>query len=315
MKMAKFVVQNNRAYPLIHIMADSETVKIDLEQVLAERLPKFYRYIPRRAVEWMKRLICQDRLNRLLEQNAGKEGAEFCRGILDSLDITVKVANPAQLPSRERRRVVIVSNHPLGGLDGMALIALVQRHYGGQVWFVVNDLLMAVKPLRPVFLPINKNGRQSRESIAKVDRAFQGDDPIIIFPAGLVSRLRRVPFGGERRKKMIHDLQWQKSFVVKAVKSGRDIVPVFFSGTNSMDFYRKANLRKRLGIKFNLEQILLPREIFHNQGATFTVFVGMSSPASAFDLSDAQGIARALSEEVYRLPAEIAEANQQQDPQ
>lgn len=287
-------------------MDDSQTLKIDLEQVLAERLPGIFPYVPHSAVEWMKRLIRQDSLNDLLLRNAGKEGADFCRGILDTLGITVKVADPAMLPPKERRRVILVSNHPLGGLDGMALIDLVQRHYGGQVWFVVNDLLMAVKPLRPVFLPVNKNGRQSRQAMVAAERAFRGDDPIIIFPAGLVSRLRQMPDGNGRKIKTIHDLEWRKSFVIKAVKSGRDIVPLYFSGTNSMDFYRKANLRKRLGIKFNLEQILLPREIFHNQGATFTVYFGPTKQCRSMSIADADGIARAIEAEVYRLPADTA---------
>ena len=282
-------------------MAESDTVRIDLDQVLRERLPRFYRYIPRRAVEWMKRLICQERLNALLAENAGKEGAEFCRGILKSLGIAVKVAEPDRLPPREHRRVILVSNHPLGGLDGMALIDVVQRHYGGQVWFVVNDLLMAVKPLRPVFLPVNKHGRQSREVMVAVERAFRGNDPIIIFPAGLVSRL--LPASGSKGKaKEVHDLEWRKTFVVKAAKSGRDIVPLFFSGTNSMDFYRKADLRKRLGIRFNLEQILLPREMFHNQGATFTVHVGDTVPCAELASADAGAVARAIESAVYRLP-------------
>lgn len=278
-----------------------DIIKIDLGQVLQTRAPRLSRILPKWLLHSLERLICQDDLNRILEENAGKTGAEFCRGVLQSLDVKVKVNNPEMLPPKDKRRVVFVSNHPLGGLDGIALIDMVHRHYGGQVWFVVNDLLMAVKPLAGVFLPINKMGNQSRQSLENIERAFAGDDPIIIFPAGLVSRYRKVPYNG-RRVKMVCDLPWQKMVVNKCVHHHRDIVPLFFSGMNSMDFYKKANLRKRLGIKFNIEQVLLPREMIRSKGKTFTVTVGGIKPYSMMgEGKDAAGYAHALAYEVYML--------------
>ena len=272
--------------------------------MIQNRLPGLYRFIPRHVIKWLERLICQDELNRLLEDNAGKRGAEFCRGVLESLDVKVDVRYPERMPSKENRRVVFVSNHPLGGLDGMALIDLVQRHYGGQLWFVVNDLLMAVKPLEPVFIPINKFGSQSRDSITRIDAAFAGDDPVIIFPAGLVSRYRKVPYGG-KMVKMVCDLEWHKMFVTKSVQHHRDIVPLFFNGNNSMDFYRKANLRKRLGLKFNFEQVLLPREVFRSRGKRFTVTVGNIKPYATLDVKSADGYARAIAGELYLMMNDI----------
>ena len=283
-------------------LKDTDVIKIDVEQVLRSRLPRLSRLMPSRLVSGLKKIICQDDLNRLLEENAGKTGADFCRGILKSLDITVNVRNAGNLPPKEHRRVVFGSNHPLGGLDGLALIDLVQSHYGGQVWFVVNDLLMAVKPLESVFLPINKHGSQSREASRKLDEAFSGNDPIIIFPAGLVSRLRKVPYQGVKQK-MVCDLEWRKMFVNKCRYYKRDIVPLFFSGNNSHDFYKKANLRKRLGIRFNIEMIYLPREMFLAKGKSFTVYVGLLKKHELIQGGkDAQGYARSLGSEVYMLP-------------
>lgn len=285
-------------------MGNCEIIKIDVEQVLRTRAPRFARFIPRALVSKLKRIIRQDEMNALLEENAGLEGADFCRGILKSLDVKVDVRFPGRLPDKSHRRVVLVSNHPLGGLDGMALIDMVQRHFGGQVWFVVNDLLMAVKPLEKVFLPINKFGRQSRLSLENIEQAFAGGDPIIIFPAGLCSRLRNAGRGGETRR-MVHDLKWQKMFVNRCFHHRRDIVPLYFSGTNSMDFYRKANLRKRLRIGFNLEMILLPREMLDSRHKTFTVTVGQIKPWTAIEAgAGAQRYADALCDEVYALAAE-----------
>lgn len=283
-------------------MKDDKALRIDLQEVLRERLPRLSHLIPRRLVGWMERTICQEQLNRLLEENRGKVGAEFCRGVFKSLDISYKVINEEYMPSKTNRRVVFVSNHPLGALDGMILIDFVQRYYGGQVWFVVNDLLMHVTPLRPVFLPINKFGSQSRESIRQMDAAFAGDDPIIIFPAGLVSRLHKVPFNG-RRQKMVADLQWKKTFVTKCCRYKRDVVPLFFSGTNSMRFYKIANWRKRLGLRFNIEQLYLPREIFNSKGKEFTITLG--NPLSWHEMDsagDAEGYAATVRSYVYMLP-------------
>jgi putative hemolysin len=173
------------------------------------------------------------------------------------------VVNAENMPLN--KRVVIVSNHPLGALDGIAMIDWVSSIYGDNVKFVVNDLLMAVKPLNDVFLPVNKFGKQSRNSSANIEEVFAGDDPIIIFPAGLVSR---------KGRKGIRDLKWQKMFINKAIEYGRDIIPVHFSGENSSFFYNFAKTRSRLGLKFNIEMIFLPREIFRCKNTHFTITVG-----------------------------------------
>lgn len=152
----------------------------------------------------------------------------------------------------------------------MALIDFFSRHFGTPVHFVVNDILMAIKPLNDVFVPVNKHGKQSRQTLATLDRIFNGPDPVIIFPAGLVSRKDK---NGD-----IHDLEWQKMFVNRAITSQRDIIPVYFSGKNSDFFYNFAQRRKKLGLKFNIEMIYLPREVFRAAGTTFTLVCGKTVP-------------------------------------
>ena len=165
-------------------MNQSSVIKIDVDEVLRSRLPRHYCYIPRFVIRWIERTICQEQLNELLQSNAGKVDADFCNGVLKDLNISLDIKGSENLPPREKSRVVIVSNHPLGGLDGIALIDFFSRYYGGKIHFVVNDLLMAIKPLNGVFLPINKHGKQSRQSFQAIEDAFAGDNPIIIFPAG-----------------------------------------------------------------------------------------------------------------------------------
>lgn len=238
--------------------------RIDVGAVLRQRVPGFARLMPGFAVRWLERLICQDEMNFLLEKGDGLKGAAFADSVLDNLGITYDVKGDLD-PSR--RRVVFASNHPLGGLDGLVLCSAVNRLYGsGEMRFIVNDLLTAVEPLRGVFLGVNKHGAQSRTAAEAIDAAFDGGMPMVMFPAGLCSRM-----GADGT---VRDLAWNKMIVNKAISSGRDIIPVHFSGENSSFFYKFARLRTRLGLRLNIEMVRLPREIFLKRGSHFTVTLG-----------------------------------------
>ncbi|MDE6395680.1 MAG: 1-acyl-sn-glycerol-3-phosphate acyltransferase [Muribaculaceae bacterium] len=245
-------------------------IRIDLQAVLASKLGKRSRFVPRFLVRRLEKIIRAERLNKLLADNYPAKGADFCRGVLDDLRVSVTAKGAGNLPSPDHRRVVIVSNHPLGGLDGMALIDYFTKYFGSPVYFVVNDLLMALEPLNDVFVPVNKHGSQSRKAAADLDGAFASDRPVIVFPAGLVSRLGK--------KGHIADLEWKKMFVNRAIASGRDVIPVYFSGHNSKSFYRLARRRKQLGINFNIEMVYLPREVFRSEGKSFEIHIGPLIP-------------------------------------
>lgn len=275
-------------------MTNSTTpMRIDIDNVLRERIPNYYKFIPRFIVRALEHIICQDDLNQLLTHNAEKVGVDFCKGVVTDLGVTFQTNGV--LP-KDESRVIIVSNHPLGGLDGMILAMMVSEQYGGRkdIKFVVNDLLNFVEPLRSIFLGVNKHGKQSREATLKLDQAFSSDAPILMFPAGLVSRKDK---NGE-----IADLKWNKMVVNKAISSHRNIIPIYFEGENSSFFYKFAQLRTALGLKFNIEMIRLPREVFKSAGKTFTIHIG--SPISWKNLKggkDAELEAAMLRDEVYRL--------------
>lgn len=276
-------------------MAKNDNLRVDISATLNSRASKYAKFIPGFMVKWLEHTICQDELNGILERTSGKRGAEFCHAVLDDLDIKYNVIGGDNLP--DNRRVVIVSNHPLGALDGITLIDWVSKIYGPGVKFIVNDLLMAVKPLDNVFLPINKHGKQSRKSSSNIEEVFAGNDPIIIFPAGLVSR---------KRDEGIRDLKWQKMFINKAVQYHRDIIPVYFDGKNSPFFYNFAKLRIRVGLKFNIEMIYLPREIFRSRHARFTIVAGKPIPYNRFKGGRNAAIeAKAMKRIVYDLKSKI----------
>lgn len=279
--------------------SEGKPMKIDLPAVLRSKLGAKARLVPGFVVRGLEKVICVEALNRLLADNHPKRGAEFCRGVFNDLNVEIDVVGKDYLPDPSQRRVIIVSNHPLGGLDGMALIAFFEEYYGCPVHFVVNDILMAVKPLEDVFVPINKHGAQSREAKKNLDRIFEGDGPVIIFPAGLVSRLQQ--------KDTIKDLEWKKMFVNKAISTQRDIIPVHFSGNNSRFFYKFAKLRKKIGIRFNIEMILLPREVVRSAHKRFTITCG--KPIAWQQLKEGKSHSRTaarIKELVYGLPGHHA---------
>lgn len=252
-----------------------EVVKINVRDAVKAKLPKYAKYIPGFVYRWLERVICQDELNRILTENRGKTGSQFAEGALNTLGISLRVEGRENLPED---RCTFVSNHPLGGLDGIALIAMLGKHYGDEnVRCLVNDVLMAVRPLDNVFLPVNKYGAQSRASMRRIEETYAGNKQIMTFPAGLCSRK-----GNDGK---VRDLQWQKSFITKSVNSRRDVVPIFFSGLNSKFFYRFARIRKKLGIRFNIELIFLPSEMVKNRGQQFVIHIGKPIPYTTFDNS------------------------------
>ena len=269
---------------------NSKPMKIDVDQVLRARLPRHYRYIPRFAVRWLERTICQDRLNTILTKMAGKDGVAAADAALEEMDITIEENGLDSLPDG---RYMFVSNHPLGGLDGLALISLLGNRYDRKIKFLVNDLLMAVEPLRDVFLPVNKYGSQSRATATQIEEALRSDNQFITFPAGLCSRMQ--PDGS------IADLPWQKAAVVHAVNYQRDIVPVYFDAQNSKFFYRFVKWRKKLGIKFNIELIFLPKEMIKQSGTTLRAIIGEPIPWTSLDSRAPKKQAARLKDIVYSM--------------
>lgn len=256
-------------------MSGRRLLQIDIEGILKKRIPRSrQRYVPGFLYKALARLIHQRELNEMLRVGFPSTGSEFAHKVLRYLDITVEVEGKENLPP-PGSRTLFACNHPLGGLDGIALIDVLGSHYRDEnIRFMVNDLLMNVEPLGSVFIPINKYGSQARRSVEIINREFASGREMVVFPAGLVSRLHE---GGT-----VEDLTWQKAFVVKAFEYDRDIVPVRFVALNRKRFYRFARWRKKLGIKVNLEQATLPSELCAARGRKFKVIIG--TPVRVRDL-------------------------------
>ncbi|MEG1543453.1 MAG: 1-acyl-sn-glycerol-3-phosphate acyltransferase [Tannerellaceae bacterium] len=255
-------------------MAKEGITQIDLKQVLRQKAPSVAGKIPDFVVNYLIRTVHQEELNDILARYHDKQGVDFMQALIGYFDLTLEMVNEENIPSEGR--YIFASNHPLGGLDGICLSAIVGGRFGGNIRYLVNDLLLYLPNLRSIFVPINKHGAQGKQNAELIENAYASDNQIITFPAGLCSR---------KIDGRIQDPEWKKSFIQKAVEYKRDIVPVYFNGRNSNFFYRLTNLRKALGIKMNYEMIYLPDEMFRCKHKTFRICFGTPIPWQTFDHS------------------------------
>ena len=255
-------------------MIQEGITQIDIKQVLRQKAPSVARKIPGFMVDYLIRTVHQDELNEILRRYHDKDGVAFMQELIGYFDLNLELVNEENIPAEGR--YIFASNHPLGGLDGICLSAIIGGRFDGKIRYLVNDLLLYLSNLRSIFVPINKHGAQGKKNAELIEKAYASDNQIITFPAGLCSR---------KQNGKIQDTEWKKSFIQKAVEYRRDIVPVFFEGRNSNFFYRLANMRKALGIKMNYEMIYLPDEMFKSKHKTYSIHFGKPIPWQTFDSS------------------------------
>ena len=254
-------------------MTERQPQVLDLEQIIRSRAGSKARFIPQFLINWFKKVAHQDYINGYLKE--GYVGVEFCENCLKYLGVEIEVNGIENLP-KDGRKYTFVSNHPLGAIDGVTLGAIIGREYDGKIKYLMNDLLMNLKGMAPLGIPINKLGGQARNLSKLVNEAYESDNQMLIFPAGLCSR----KIDGE-----IKDIPWGKSFVKKSRETGRDIIPIHFEGENSKRFYRVANLQKKLGLKFNFAMMLLPDEMYRSTGRKYRITFGKPVSVSGLDNS------------------------------
>jgi len=243
---------------------------IDIEKVFREKSPSGARFIPGFVFGYLRHVIHEKEINAFLYDNRHLVGVDFVDMLIREFGALIKISGMENLP--ETGRFIIAANHPLGGLDGIALMHAVGKKRKDFV-FPVNDLLLFLPTLKPLFIPINKHG-SNLENLQVIDDTFNSEKLILYFPAGLVSR---------KQNGRIEDLEWKKTFISKAKKYKRDIIPTFIEGSNSSFFYNLANIRKKLGIKANIEMLYLPNEMFKQKDKTIHIIFGEPIPYETFD--------------------------------
>ncbi len=264
---------------------------VNIKKVLSDKAPQLAHLIPPFIVNYFKnRIIHQDELNEVIRLYGDRPGIPFIDGALKFMNTTVHTIGIENIP--EKGRYIIASNHPLGGLDGLALMWAVDKRRKDLI-FPVNDILMNLKNLESLLIPINKHGSNT-QNIKIINDTFASDKIVCYFPAGLVSR--------KQRSGIIKDLNWQPTFITKAKRFKRYIIPTHISGRNTNFFYNIARLRKKFGIKTNIEMLFLVNEFHKQKNKTITITFGKPIPYQTFDKKKKkEKWANELRDFVYRL--------------
>lgn len=266
---------------------------IDIENLIRSKKPGLLKVLPRFMLRYLKRIIHQDFINYLLSKHEDKTGLDFVAGVLEDFGVNIKVINPENIPYTGR--YLMAANHPLGGMDALAMMQVVGK-VRKDILFPANDLLQNITNLKPILIPVNKHGKNT-DNIQILEETFQSEKMVLYFPAGLCSR---------KQKGNIFDLEWKNTFIKKAVKHERDIIPVFIKGRNSNFFYNLANFRKKIGIKGNIEMLYLVDEMYKQRGKEITITFGTPIPFSTFDKTHStMEWAQKVKQHVYSLETNI----------
>ena len=263
---------------------------INIKQVFKEKNPALARYIPGFIYRYLKKIVHENDINEFLERHGTKLNVDFINAALEDYNVKLNVKGVDSLP--ETGHLLFVSNHPLGGFDGLLLMKTIFEKYGS-CKVLINDILMNLANIRGMFIPINKHGRQASDFARTINEAYASDEQLMTFPAGMVSR----KINGQ-----IMDLKWQKSFIQKCVQYKRTVIPTFVTGNNSQFFYRLANIRKTLGIKANIEMLYLVNETYKHLNKSFTIKFGNPISYETFNSSKkSQEWAKWVKEQAYAL--------------
>lgn len=215
---------------------------------------------------WLLKLVAIDKVNWIHSHNFDTPGVPFTEGLLNDLNITIKIRNKQVLDNLPEGAFITVSNHPFGALDGIMLINIVGKHRP-DFKVMVNMILNHITAMRPNFINVDalasndpKKRAESVRGIATAIRHVREGHPLGFFPAGAVSK-----FTKELR---IEDREWQPSITRIIQKVKVPVIPIYFHGHNSLFF-------TILGmIDWRLRTLKLPSEVFRGKNRTYRISVG-----------------------------------------
>lgn len=265
---------------------------INIREIFKKKNPVLAKVMPGFVYNYINNILHIDFFNDFLKRNGHLKGIPFINRAIYEFNITEDIIGIDNIP--ESGRFIFASNHPLGGFDAFLLMKCVDKRLG-KLKFLTNDILLGIPSLRPMFIPINKHGSNSREAAEILNATYDSEEQILIFPSGLASR---------KIKGKITDLEWKKHFIAKSVKHQRDIIPVFIGGRNTNRFYRLANIRKFLHIKWNIEMFFLPDELIKHTNSKVPVYFGKPISYKTFDKTKTQQEwAQWVKDRAYEIPS------------
>lgn len=246
---------------------------IDIKKVISEKNPGLAKWMPRFVLSYIKRIVHEDEVNRVMAKHGHLYELEYVDALIGEFGVEVSYTGEENIPLD--RSVIFASNHPLGALDGVVLMHVLGK-FRNDLKFLVNDILLNIPNFGNLFVPVNKHGSNGKRGVEIIEETYSGKDAVIVFPAGLVSR---------KQEYGIKDLEWKKSFINKAKKYKKDVVPIYVEGKNSEFFYNLASVRKKIGIKANIEMFYLADEMFGQKNKKIVVHIGKPISYKYFDAS------------------------------
>lgn len=246
-------------------------LQFDIRTVLKQKAPNAH--VPGFLIRYLERIAHIKQMNAFLRKYPDVKNYDFIRLVLDEeLGCSASIDGIENIPT-DGKPLIFVSNHPLGGLDGMIIAQMIHESRSSRgdsrpLKVIVNDLLMFMEPLAGLWAPVNKVGRLTKEQAQQQHALWESETDVLTFPAGICSRLQRID-----GKWQIQDFEWQKNFIQRVREYQRDIVPIYFEGRNSKFFYTLAYIRKLLHIKLNIEMLYLVDEMYGAHGKHFKVHV------------------------------------------
>lgn len=235
---------------------------IDIEKLFAEKNPRLLKWLPGFLIKYLKRIIHQEEVNKFVSEHNSDSSYEFCKAVIPYVGVDVSISGKENIP--KSGGCIFVCNHPLGGMDAMALVEEIYT-IRPDMKFIVNDLLLHLPNLKGMFQGVNKHGSSSADSLKQVNELFNSETAIFLFPAGLVSR---------RKNGKVEDLEWKKTFITRAKKINLQVVPIHIEGRLSSFFYNLSNFRERIGLKINIEMLYLVNELYKQKGKKICLTVG-----------------------------------------
>ena len=263
---------------------------ISVERSFFEKFPRLAagraRSFSQPVVELLRKVACEERINRVLADLAPLTGFDFVERALEKFGVSYRIAHTDRENIPAEGRVIIVANHPLGAFDALALLHLVGS-VRRDVRILANDVLVQFSQLDSLLLPVNLLGGNgtSTSRLREAYRALENEQALIVFPSGEVSRMR--PQG-------VRDGRWSSGFVRLARHARAPVLPVHVAAHNSPTFYGVSMLAKPLS------SLLLAREMFATQ-AQLGISVGEPVAATELGADQAEPVAQAMRRHVYQL--------------
>ena len=266
---------------------------IDIRKLIGSKNPTLLRWLPNFVIKYLERILHQDEINQFLIDHPTQKNEEFCRAAIRFFNITIEIEGLENIP--QSGGVTLAMNHPLGGMDAIALVDAISSKRT-DLKFIVNDLLLNLEGMKGMFVGVNKHGKTNESIHQKIDELFHSDKAVCIFPAGMVSR---------KQKGLVRDLEWKKTFVMLSKRANHPIVPIYIDGKLSNFFYRLSNFRKFIGIKANIEMFYLSDELFKQKNVTMKFRVGKPITPEMLDESKShREWAQWIRNSVYELEKE-----------